>query len=80
MDERRDPPPPPEGSPPNLIGDEEGLSPVQSARLRYVRHATRDCDRCRDIDRDRCGEGERLYRAWISECDDAYEKLAGETL
>jgi hypothetical protein len=80
MDERRDPPPTPEPSVPRQIDapdGEDGLSPVQKARRRYTRHANEECDRCRDVDRDRCPEGEQLYRAWIGVCDDAYRQLNG---
>lgn len=84
MDERRDPPPTPEPSVPSQTETPRGeredtLSPVQKARRAYVTHATARCGQCRDIDRDRCGEGERLYRAWIDVCDDAIQRIASST-
>ncbi|MPY47194.1 hypothetical protein [Streptomyces acidicola] len=80
MDERRDPPPTPEPGVPRQMNAPSGeLSPVQQARRRYVQHVTDECARCRDVDRDRCDEGERLYRAWIDVCDDAYRQLSDHT-
>lgn len=81
MDERRDPPPTPEPGVPRQTEppDDEGLSPVQKARRTYERHVATECDRCRDIDRSRCGEGDRLYRAWTDVVNDACRQLAEHT-
>lgn len=84
MDERRDPTGAPEPGVPHQIEPPDGeragdLSPVQKARQAYERHVAADCDRCRDIDRDRCPEGDRLYRAWIDIVDDACRQLAEHT-
>ncbi|MFM9589944.1 hypothetical protein ACKI1J_14515 [Streptomyces scabiei] len=48
---------------------------MQQAHTAYSNHAT-TCPRCRDADRNRCGDGQRLWRAWEGACDDAYRQLA----
>ncbi len=53
-------------------------SPVQLAQGAYSRHVS-GCPKCRDVDRDRCGDGQRLWRAWEGACDDAYRQLAEQT-
>ena len=50
-------------------------SPVQAAQNAYARHVGR-CSQCRDVDRDRCEDGQKLWRAWESACDEAYRQLA----
>lgn len=70
MDERRDTPPGPGSRAPISTK----LSPVQAAHADYSTH-TADCQRCGDIDRDRCEQGDRLWKAWKTACDDAYERL-----
>lgn len=73
MEERREPPPAGVRRPP-ISGK---LSPVQAAHGDYSTHTT-DCQRCADVDRDRCEQGERLWKAWNAACDDAYRRLADE--
>ena len=75
MDEVTDQPPE-RGSHPPIAAARARLSPVQAAHARYSTH-TGGCPRCSDIDRDRCPEGDRLWRAWNDACDDAYRKLHG---
>lgn len=78
MDERRDPPGAPEpGVPKQTAEDDDGLSDVQRAGRAYDRHVNSECDKCPDVDRERCHEGERLYRAWTGVMDDAYHQLNG---
>ena len=74
MDERRDPQPG-AGTRAPIAG--EPATPKQ-ARGDYDRHASR-CAQCQDIDHERCADGERLWRAWSTACDQAYVRLAGET-
>lgn len=75
MHEPTDRPAPPEaGGQPNPIP-----TPMQQAHTAYSSHAT-TCSRCRDVDRDRCGDGQRLWRAWEGACDDAYRQLAEQAL
>lgn len=47
----------------------------QDARGAYKRHA-KACPRCQNADRNRCRDGQRLWRAWEGACDDAYRLLA----
>lgn len=54
-------------------------SPVQLARGAYAAHV-RGCRKCTDVDRDRCSDGQRLWRAWEGACDDAYRQLAERTI
>ena len=72
MDERRDPPPDGGRRPPIRGG--VTLPNAQQAHLDYSSHAER-CQRCRDIDRGRCDQGETLWRAWNEALDDAYRQL-----
>jgi hypothetical protein len=72
MKERRDPPPD-GGSRPPIQGGAT-LPNAQQAHLDYSGHAER-CQRCRDIDRGRCDQGETLWRAWNTALDDAYRRL-----
>lgn len=60
MADRRDPEPEPVTRPP-VIASVAKLSPLQQAYSRYVTH-TNGCEHCRDVDRGRCGESERLWR------------------
>lgn len=76
MDERRDRPPP-AGTQPALIASATELAPPQEAYGAYTRHALA-CDRCRDIDRGRCSEGERLWRNYHAISDRAFRQLAGD--
>jgi hypothetical protein len=78
MDESREQPPAPEASPPEIPQPAGQPSPVQQAQRAYGKHCTA-CTRCRDVDRNRCDDGQQLYRAWIGACDDAYRQIAGET-
>jgi len=73
MDERRDPPAEYEsGLPPSgLIASGAHLAPPQEAYGKWARHALH-CKRCRDIDCERCAEGDELY--------DAYQKADSEAL
>lgn len=73
MGEPRDPQPPP-GTQREAIPRPARLSPVQQTRRDYEHHAG-TCDRCRDIDRTRCADGDQLYRTWLDACDRAYEAL-----
>ena len=78
MDERRDSQPPPESGP--LITPTGDLPTAQQAHLDYNRHIVGDehkarCQRCSDVDRDRCPEGDRLWRIWTQACDAAYQQL-----
>ena len=52
------------------------LSPVQEAQRAHAAHAG-ECRQCSDIDRQRCAEGEQLWRAWTAALDDAYRRLHG---
>jgi hypothetical protein len=72
VDERRESPCETQSGHPAIAG----TSSVQKAQHAYARHVTRECLRCRDIDRQRCDDGERLYRVWIAACDEAYQKIA----
>jgi translation initiation factor 2 beta subunit (eIF-2beta)/eIF-5 len=74
VDERRDPAPGDGTTRPALAAEASRLSPVQQARRLYVAHAT-SCPRCSDIDRNRCGDGERLWRGWTAACEEAYRRL-----
>jgi hypothetical protein len=51
---------------------------MQQAHTAYSRHAT-TCPRCRDVDRDRCQDGQQLWRAWNAACDEAYQQLVERT-
>ena len=77
MDERREPPPE-DGSRREIAADPGRLSPVQKAQQARAAHTGR-CRQCRDIDRQRCAEGEELWQAWTTALDDAYEQLHGGT-
>lgn len=80
MQERRDGPPDNgTGAEPIPAADVQ-LSPVQQAHIAYSRHVAgtkraRGCKQCGDIDRYRCAEGDRLWRAWTDTCDEAYRQL-----
>jgi hypothetical protein len=50
-------------------------SPVQSARTAYTAHVGA-CPKCQDVDRDRCTDGQELWRAWEVACGEAYRQLA----
>lgn len=76
MDERRGGQPAPETGR-ALIAANDRATPPQ-ARAAYNDHTAR-CPVCRDIDRERCGKGGELWRAWNEACDDAYRRLAEET-
>jgi hypothetical protein len=78
MDDRRDPAPEGATARPALAAGVGQPSPVQQTRRLYVTH-TASCPRCSDIDRDRCSEGEQLWRGWNAACDEAYRRLADET-
>lgn len=71
MDERREDPAAPGSHPPIPA---TMLPTAQQAHVDYTGHVV-GCDRCRDIDRDRCNEGGRLWRIWTEACDDAYRQL-----
>jgi hypothetical protein len=75
VDEPRDPPPAAE-SPQPAISAGTRLSPVQEAYGDYTGHAIR-CPKCRDIDRDRCTDGEQLWHAYQQMSDQAYRRLQG---
>lgn len=75
MDERRDPPPKPVTRPPLISSAAGNLSPLQQAYSRYVTHTTK-CDRCRDIDRGRCEDSERLWRAYRAMGDETYRRMS----
>lgn len=77
MNKPTDPPPPAETAAAAIAGAGR-VSPVQQAHRAYITH-TRACDRCRDIDRQRCADGQGLWRAWDRACADAYRRLADET-
>lgn len=77
MDDRRDPPAEP-GSHPSIAG--ATLPTAQQAHLDYNRHieggdGVRGCQRCSDVDRDRCAEGDRLWEAWDKAIGEAYRQL-----
>jgi len=73
MGERRDEPPA-EGSRPDLIAATTRLSPVQEAYGASIAHALA-CTKCRDIDRARCVDGDRLWHAYLEIADEAYRQL-----
>lgn len=67
---------PTDPEPPVESGMEAIASPSpQGARAAYMRHA-KVCPRCRDVDRDRCADGQQLWRDWEGACDEAYRQLA----
>lgn len=68
-------PPPPVESGTGAISQPRSQSTVQLARSVYVAHA-KACRKCQDIDRDRCSDGQELWRAWERACDEAYRQLA----
>lgn len=53
-------------------------SPVQLARSTYIAHAT-TCPKCKDVDRERCADGQQLWRDWESVCNEAYRQLAEQS-
>jgi hypothetical protein len=78
MDDRRDPPAEPGSHP--LITPTGDLPTAQQAHLDYNSHVIGSaykprCERCSDVDRGRCGEGEELWQAWNKALDAAYEQL-----
>ena len=77
MSESRDDPPTP-ASRRDLIASTTRLSPVQEAYGASTRHAL-GCPKCRDIDRDRCSEGDKLWNDYLAISDQAYRRLARET-
>lgn len=78
MHERRDQPPDPGSHPPAAVSGD--LPAAQQAHIDYTAHVTgtgrtRRCERCSDVDRVRCSEGEQLWHAWNGALNDAYEQL-----
>ena len=73
MDERRDTPPEPVTRPLVIVAGR--LSPLQQAYSRYVTHTTR-CGHCRDIDRGRCEDSERLWQDYRAQEDEACQRMA----
>jgi hypothetical protein len=53
-------------------------SPVQLAQGAYAAHV-RGCRKCTDVDRDRCTDGQQLWRAWEGACEEAYRQLSERT-
>ena len=76
MDERRGDQPTPETGRPPIVAATR-LSPVQEAQRARAAHYGR-CKQCADIDRQRCADGERLWKAWTAALDEAYRKLHGD--
>ena len=76
MDERREPPPE-DGSRRQIAAGPGGLTGTQKARSRYARHVA-ECRACSDIDRDRCAQGNQLWRDWEAACDAAFQQLGSE--
>jgi hypothetical protein len=76
MTEGRDQPPERESGPPALLATTGQLSPVQQAQRRRHIHASH-CKQCADIDRQRCTEGEQLWKDWTAALEDAYRRLNG---
>lgn len=76
MDESRGEEPAAGTGPP--ISPAAGRAIPPQARSAYNKHVA-GCPVCRDIDRERCGEGQALWLAWNAACDDAFERLASET-
>lgn len=74
VDDRRDNEPAPEPGPQSPAPPAGQLSTPQALQRARTAHVER-CPQCRDIDRERCTEGERLWRAWTDALDDAYERL-----
>jgi hypothetical protein len=66
---------PTENQPPAESGAD--AIPPQQAKNLYTAHA-RACRRCQDLDRDRCSDGQRLWRGWEGACERAYQQLARE--
>lgn len=70
---------PTDGKPPPESGTEaipQANQPSpQGARGAYVTHAAA-CPKCQDVDRDRCADGQQLWRDWESACEEAYRQLA----
>lgn len=82
MDERRDPQPDSGTGPTEPAAST--LPTAQQAHLDYSKHIegagrVRGCQRCSDVDRDRCAEGDRLWQAWNTALNDAYDRLVDET-
>lgn len=77
MSEPTRPEPPPESGVEAIAGASR-LSPVQQAKGAYATH-TATCPKCQDIDRDRCQDGQQLWRAWEGACEEAYRQLAENT-
>jgi hypothetical protein len=73
MDEGRDPAPE-QGTRHAPIAAGTRLSPLQEAYGAAATHSL-NCDWCRDIDRDRCGEGARLWRVYEEIGDQAYRQM-----
>ncbi|MDX3839530.1 hypothetical protein [Streptomyces europaeiscabiei] len=51
---------------------------MQLARSAYIAHAT-TCPKCKDVDRERCADGQQLWRDWESVCNEAYRQLAEQS-
>jgi hypothetical protein len=78
MDDRREPPAGPGSHP--LITPSGDVPTAQQAHLDYNSHVVGNdckprCERCSDVDRGRCGEGEELWQAWNRALNAAYEQL-----
>lgn len=71
---------PTDSEPPAESGAEAIAGPPspRDARTAYRRHA-RACQRCGDVDRDRCADGQQLWRDWEGACEVAYQQLAERT-
>lgn len=65
---------PPVESGADAIPPDSQQSPQQAKGL-YRSHA-RACARCGDLDRDRCRDGQQLWRDWEAACEKAYRQLA----
>lgn len=72
VEERRGDQPAPESGRARIAGNDRATPP--QARADYNKH-TAGCPVCRDIDRERCGKGNTLWRAWEAACDDAFQRL-----
>ena len=78
MGEPRDPEPATESRTAPIVAAGTTLSPVQEAYSACTTHAL-GCPKCRDIDRDRCIDGDRLRAAYLEISNQAYRRLADET-
>lgn len=77
MHESRDEPATPGSQPAPIVAAGTRLSPVQEAYSACTIHAL-GCPKCRDIDRERCADGDQLRATYLKISTEAYGRLARE--